>query len=49
MRFTWTQAYALRMELGFKSFPGWHFVGHNAAQWSDIVERKAKLIGGRSA
>jgi hypothetical protein len=49
LRFTWTQAYAMRMEVGFKSFPGWHFVGYNAAQWGDIVERKAKMVRARNA
>lgn len=44
MRFEWQQAYALRMELGFKSFPGWHFVGFNAARWDDLVAKYAKAF-----
>lgn len=55
MRFEWTMEYALRIELGYvgtdsagRTFnqPGWHFVGYNAAQFSEHVDKNARLVGG---
>lgn len=44
MRFAWTMDYAIHVEMGFKSFPGWHFLGLNAARWPDYVEANARLV-----
>lgn len=44
MSFAWTMDYAIHVEMGTASFPGWHFVGMNAAQWSEHVERNARLV-----
>lgn len=36
-RFAWTAPHALPTELGHGSYKGAHFVGANAARWSDFV------------
>lgn len=44
MQFAWTMDYAYYVEVGTSNFPGWHFVGMNAAQWPQHVERNAALV-----
>lgn len=55
MRFEWSMAYARRIELGFVGTDslgrtyeqkGWHFVGKNAARFSEFVDKNARLVGG---
>lgn len=51
LQFDWAIEYSLAMELGFSSpdgtqlFEGYHFVGINAAKFSEYVERRAKEHG----
>lgn len=51
LRFNWNVEYSLAMELGFSAadgtqlFEGYHFVGLNAAKFSDHFDRRAKEIG----
>lgn len=51
LQFDWSVEYSLAMELGFSSpdgtqlFEGYHFVGINAAKFSEHVERRAKEHG----
>jgi hypothetical protein len=53
MKFEWTAPHALRMEAGFTGTdslgreynqPGRHFVGKNAARFSDFVEARAAEV-----
>lgn len=41
--FQWHTKYAMFVEAGTSKFPGWHFVGYNAAQFSDYVEKNVRL------
>lgn len=40
-QFAWTAPHAYRIEVGWSTYPGAHFVGRNAAQWPEIVEANA--------
>lgn len=40
--FTWTAPYARKIEFGFDSYPGAHYVGFNAARWPNFVSENAK-------
>lgn len=43
LSFTWTAEYAIYVEMGTSKFPGWHFVGRNAARWPEIVAHNVRL------
>ena len=43
LTFAWNTKYAIHVEMGFKNFPGWHFVGRNAARWPEIVAHNVRL------
>ncbi len=43
-QFAWTAPYAQRIEYGFDTYPGAHFVGANAARWPMIVAANAKRL-----
>jgi hypothetical protein len=43
LSFQWTADYAIYVEMGTSKFPGWHFVGRNAARWPEIVANNVRL------
>lgn len=43
LSFTWNTKYAIHVEMGTSKFPGWHFVGRNAARWPEIVAHNVRL------
>lgn len=43
MTFAWDTEYAIHVEMGTSKFPGWHFVGRNAARWPEIVAHNVRL------
>ena len=56
IRFSWTMAYALRIELGFTGQdslgrtyqqPGWHMVGKNVPQFPAIFARHLEIEGAK--
>lgn len=44
MRFAWTAPYAMRIEVGWGTYPGAHFVGVNAARFPGFVEDRVKEV-----
>lgn len=49
MRFAWTAPHAMPMEVGFRTkngrtVPGRHFVGKNAARFSEFVQKYAGMV-----
>lgn len=44
MRFGWTAPYAMHVELGTGRMAGRHFVGANAARFSQFVEKYAREV-----
>lgn len=43
LTFSWNTKYAIYVEMGTSKFPGWHFVGRNAARWPEIVANNVRL------
>jgi hypothetical protein len=44
MRFTWTAPYAMRIEVGWGTYPGAHFVGANAAKFPEFVGKRVAEV-----
>ncbi len=44
MQFAWTAPYAIHVELGTSKMPGRHFVGANAARFSDFVQDRVAEV-----
>lgn len=44
MRFAWTAPYAMRIEVGWGTYAGAHFVGVNAARFSEFVDNRVAEV-----